>query len=204
MGGTARPWPQAPCADLHTGVNIGILVPRPPFRRSPSVINIPERVVAKLRRQEDGSLSNPKVEQYALLRSEGPTVISMTAAWTVIMRSGKGHLPSGQYQAKVHQSPAFKRRLEELMAEKEALEAEGALGALEWQFRQIYRRACAMNDLDKQLRSSDQLMKLLLRKEPKEPAAPKEPSARGRGAPTVEEAMPEVPDQFSHRLLDIQ
>ena len=159
---------------------------------------IQERVVARLRREEDGSLSNARIEQYALLRAED--VVTPAAAWTMIMAAGdRKRAPSGTYQAKVHQSPAFKGRLEELVSEREQLQAQGPWGQLEWQTRQNYRRACAMNDVRAMTAATEMLFKIVSRNEkpvkPEKPEAEEGESERGRGAPPVE--MP-VQNHVSH------
>lgn len=168
---------------------------------------ISERIVARIRTNEDGSLSNPKVELYALLRAE--QVVTPNAAWTIIMKSGKGHLPSGKYQASVHQSPAFKRRLEYLMEEKADLEAKADIWAdMEWQAKQSYRRACALNEPDKMMRATDQLMKIAMRggRAPangNEGGGEEKPKG-DRGAPAVPTPNPAdlVPDFHAAKLLE--
>jgi hypothetical protein len=147
------------------------------------VSNIQERVIARLRRNEDGSLSNSRIEQYALLRSE--CVVTLSAAWVIIM--GRA---SGSYRGNIHKSPAFKARLEELVAEREQLQEQGPWGQLEWQTRQNYRRAVAINDVRLMTASTEMLYKILSRGEkPPKAEKPEEEAAvpRGPGAPVVED-----------------
>lgn len=152
--------------------------------------NIAERIVARLRTEEDGSLSNQKVEQYALMRAE--EVLTPWQTWVVTMSSGRGNTPSTGYQANVHKSPAFKRRLEALMEEKAQLQEGGVWGQLEWQARQLYRKCAAMNDPKGMQSATDTLFRVAMeaKKAAKAAEAPIEDEEqgekRGRGAPAIE------------------
>lgn len=167
-------------------------------------VNLPvgERIVARLRRLEDGSLSNQKVEQYAILLAEN--VVNKTAAISMTLATKGGNKPSSGYLANIHKSPAFKARLEELMEERAQLEVGGVWGRLEWQARQIYRKACAMNDLQGMQRATDTLYKIATRTDkperPADPANDGETVHRGPGAPAVE-APVEEPDSIKARLI---
>lgn len=165
---------------------------------------IGERIVAKLRLTEDGSLSNKKVEQYALLRSE--EVVAVTAAWTIIMTSANGNLPSSGYMVNVHKSPAFKARLEALMSEKAELQEKGGVwGQLEWQAKQLYRKCAALNDVGGMQRATDTLLKVAARTDRSEkPPANEDGETRGPGAPPIEVPMPEdhVANYRVNKLLD--
>lgn len=167
------------------------------------MLGVGERIVARLRLTEDGSLSNKKAEQYALLRSE--ETVSVSAAWLIIMASAKGNLPSSNYQANIHKSPAFKVRLEALMTEKAELQGAGVWGQLEWQAKQLYRKCAALNDVPGMQRATDTLLKIAARNDkPEKPAANEDGAARrGPGAPAVE--VPESDphdDSVTRRLLE--
>ena len=131
----------------------------------------------------------------------------MTAAWTVVMRSGKGHLPSGRYQGNVHKSPAFKQRLEFLMSEKAAADAGDDWDQLKRQMKQAYRWAVAINDPEKMLRANDAMHKLLKdidrRNGPPPVANDESEEKRGRGAPTAPTPLAEdtSSDFFAERLV---
>lgn len=161
-----------------------------------------ERIIARLRLEADGSLSNVRVEQYALLRAE--EVVAPSAAWTIIMSSARGNLPSSSYQQNVHKSPAFKRRLEALMEEKAHL-GDSVWGQLEWQARQTYRKASALNDLRVMQSATDTLLKIALRNEkPEKPEkADDGESPRGRGAPAIPIPLPtdNLPNYRADKLL---
>lgn len=164
-------------------------------------MGVSERIVARLRLEEDGSLSNKRVEQYALLRSE--EVMAQSAAWTVIMSSERGNLPSGGYQKNIHKSPAFKARLEGLMAEKAEFEDGGVWGRVEWQARQLYRKAAAMNDLGGMQKATDTLMQIAKRKDrppEREAANDGDEEKRGRGAPSI--PVPEPEDEAGNSGAD--
>lgn len=162
---------------------------------------ITERIVARLTRGAEGELSNPKVEQYALLRAE--EVVTPSAAWTICMASEKGNLPSGSYQANIHKSPAFKARLDQLMSEKQRLEEDGVWGRLEWQARQLYRKAAAMNDLRGMQQATDTLLKIAQRNEkpPEKKPEDETPKREGPGAPTIETPLETAGDDFMARRL---
>lgn len=166
-------------------------------------MSISERIVARLQLEEDGALSNKRVEQYALLRVE--EVIAPSAAWTIIMSSERGNLPSSGYQKNVHKSPAFKARLEALMAEKVEF-GDAVWGRLEWQARQVYRKAAAMNDLRAMQQATETLLRIALRNEKQKPDPDPEDEGekRGRGAPSVPTPAPEdhVPNYRATKLLD--
>lgn len=164
-----------------------------------------ERIVARLRLDDDGALSNKRVEQYALLRSE--EVCSISAAWLTAMAGGeRKKLPNGRYQGLIHSSPHFKYRLEQLMAEKAQLEEGGVWGRLEWQARQQYRWCAAMKNIEGMQRATDTLLKIALTtSKPKGDAPPETPGEkRGPGAPPVESPLPEdaEPDYHAQRLLE--
>lgn len=172
--------------------------------------NIGKNIVARLRLEEDGTLSNKRVEQYALLRAE--EVLTVSAAWIVIMRSAAGNTPSSAYQANIHKSPAFKARLEALMAERAELEAQGVWGRLEWQNRQLYRKCAAMNDVKGMQAATDGLMRVAIEAEKKlarEVAAAadqEDGEKRGRGAPPVPTPLDSdsQQDYFAERLISRQ
>jgi len=163
-----------------------------------------DRIVARLRLTEDGSLSNKKVEQYALMRSE--EVVAITAAWTIIMTSVNGNLPSSGYMVNVHKSPAFKARLEALMSEKAELQDKGVWGQLEWQAKQLYRKCAALNDVGGMQRATETLLKIAFRTDRLEkPAANEDSEGRGPGAPPIEVPLPEdhVANYRVNKLLDL-
>lgn len=163
-----------------------------------------ERIVARIRTEEDGALSNKRVEQYALLRAE--EVVTINAAWLAVMARGdRKKLPSYGYQGEVHKSPAFKRRLEELMAEKAQLEEAGVWGRIEWQARQLYRKCAAMNDVGGMQRATDTLLRVAQKtdKPVKEESPANDSVRRGPGAPPVEVDDPEPMDErIVGKLLD--
>lgn len=150
-----------------------------------------ERTVARLKAEEDGSLSNRKVERFALLLAEG--ICTEHAAWVVVMtNAGKTKLPSGGYLANIRKSPAFKRRVKELTDEREALQSQDDIWSqLEWQGRQLYRRGAAMDDAAMMMKGTDVLMKVAMKRDP--PDRPEKPAGRGPGAPTV--PTPEPADE---------
>lgn len=130
----------------------------------------------KLRMNEDGSLSNAKAEQYAILRAEA--VISDSAAWNIIFGTPK----SRGYRTKIHASAAFKRRLEFLVTEKATLEAQGDWGKHQWRFEQLYRKGAALNDTSLMLEAAKQLVKITTRNDP-----PLKPAGTGKvGAPSAD------------------
>lgn len=161
----------------------------------------------RVHRTEDGSLSNKRVERYCLMRAE--EVIAPTAAWTVCMAGGaKTKLPSNTYKKKILALQCVKDRIEELMAEKQELQAQGVWGQLEWQCKQNYRRACANDDARLMHAATEMLYKLASRAE--KPAAPPpaaegdEPAVkRGPGAPPVQIPREDDAGQtyFAERLL---
>jgi hypothetical protein len=157
---------------------------------------------------DGGAFTNHKIERFALMLVDG--VLSPYKCFVITHASKGGNLPGGKRQQNIMADAAFKARVEELKMEKERLEAEGVWGTLEWQARQSYRRACALEDLPRQLAATEQLMKIALRggRAPKEEKpegdeadeAPK----RGRGAPPIEVPKPEdhVPNYRANKLLE--
>lgn len=144
-----------------------------------------ERMVARLRQGEDGALSNPKAELYALMLGEG--VASKTACWDMAMATPRGNLPSGRYRQTVNQSPALKARVAQLIEERERLMTTGDLrDQMLWQANQLWRRGCAMNDVRLMERATTLLFDLEKRVNPAPKPEKPEPSERGRGAPAVE------------------
>lgn len=147
-------------------------------------VRIEDRIVARLRRGEEGELSNAKIEQYALMLAE--EVVSPNAAWIICMSRAKGSVPSGVYRSKIHRSPAFRDRVEELMSEKAELETGGVWGRLEWQARQLYRKCAALNDVKGMQSATDTLLRIAMRGDKsKAPVDGGEETGepRGRGAP---------------------
>lgn len=146
-----------------------------------------ERIVARLRLAEDGSLSNPKAELYALTLADG--VVSKTAAQQMCFQSEGGNLPSSQYLGKIQESPHFKIRVAELQKEKaELADSEDLRKQMLWQVRQLWRRGCALGDARLMERATALLFDLDKRVNPppKPEKAPEEENPRGRGAPAVE------------------
>lgn len=152
---------------------------------------VSERIVDRMHITEDGSLSNKKIERFAIIMAE--EVIAETAAWTIVMSSSKGNLPSHDYKRRIKKSPAFQARMETLMEEKARLQEDGSVwGQLEWQAKQGYRMAVARDDLSKMMQATEMLMKLAFRNE-KASLPPKEESekdSKGRGAPAVDMPLP--------------
>jgi hypothetical protein len=149
---------------------------------------------ARLQLQEDGSLSNARAELYVLLRAE--EVVSPTAAWAV--SGGTKRSPNTQYIRSIHSSPLFKDRLEALMTEKAKLLDEGVRGAIIWQARQIYRRACAKDDVAMMVKATEMLIRMDGRERADDE---KDKPKRSVGAPLVEAPQPDDMDDVATRSL---
>lgn len=90
----------------------------------------------------DGALRSPRNERLALFMADG---LPIGDAWKALGAENTGN--SVKYRARVVRSPAFTKRLEGLMAEKEALERDPIWGEAEFMTMQLYRHACVANDL---------------------------------------------------------
>lgn len=176
------------------------------------------KIVARLKLKEDGSISNARVEQYALLLAE--EVLPPTTAWIICMatrreakidpatgKKKRPSLPSNNYKRNIHQSPAFRIRCEQLFTEKYKLMEDGDVGQLIWQIKQNYRRAVARDDLRMMDKATDQLMRIVLPTLKPAPAdKPEGGVPRGKGAPSTDELHPEPEEEdvFGARLLQRQ
>lgn len=167
---------------------------------------INEGVVARLKLEEDGSLSNKRVERYVCLLADG---VDEPTAWKATLpaksRSKKQGGDSWSYRKNIHRSPAFKARLERLMAEKAELTAEnnGIWGDLRWQAKQLYRMAVSSADL----KAMESATRLLLQVATKGGVGGETPAAaepeRGPGAPSVETPVQNAnAEAMRQRMLD--
>jgi hypothetical protein len=162
----------------------------------------------ELRQDETGAFTNSKVERFALMLADG--ILSPYKCFVITHSSRGGNLPGGKRQQNIMASPAFKARVEELRMERERLEGGDIWDQLEWQARQTYRRACALEDLSKQMAATELLMRVALRggraaKETKPEAEEgEEAPKRGRGAPSIETPEPAdiIPNYRAARLIE--
>lgn len=90
----------------------------------------------------DGSIANLKFEVMALLLAEGG--FTQADVWRIA--SGKT-ADSVKYRQTICRHPNFVTRLEQLMAEKAAMEEDPILGSAAWQAAQTYRMAIARMDV---------------------------------------------------------
>jgi hypothetical protein len=133
---------------------------------------------------DDGSIANPRFEQYALLCADG---IDDLKAWRLLSPPKAKKAGRDDYQLRVNRNHTFKRRLKTLIEQKEELQAKGVWGRAEWQLEQLYRTARATNDSTLMAKATEMLIKVAEKISP--PAAPVEDqkeAGKGRGAPVAE------------------
>lgn len=169
----------------------------------------PDDPSAGLHLLDSGAISNSKVERYALMLAD--EILTPYKCWVITNSYKGGTLPSSKRQQNIHSSAIFKARVEELKMEKAALQEQGIWGELEWQARQNWRRAAALEDIQKQIAATNQLLQIALKggkpakvDAPEEEAANEPGEKRSRGAPVIESPVPAeiVPDFRLNKLLD--
>lgn len=99
------------------------------------------RFNARIRMLEDGSLSNRRAEQCALLMADG---LTQPQAWRLL--GGTNSEGSLKYRKKVFGHPVYKLRIENLMTEKAELDQDQHFGDVRWMANQLWRQAVATND----------------------------------------------------------
>lgn len=153
-------------------------------------------ICARLKLNADGTLSNPKMEEFVILWASG---LTQHEAWIAIGKENKGG--QGDYRRQVVRNRFLQERLEMLVAEREELTAQGIWGRLEWQAGQNYRLACAKGDLAGMTKATELLMKVAERSET--PAAAPAEKGRGPGAPVVEPPSTQrEPSQIRLKMLE--
>lgn len=95
-----------------------------------------QRVASAFVARADGRLSRPAAERFALLMAEG---LEPPAAWRALGK--KNDSGSLQYRKAIQDSPVFKVRLADLIAEKETLMQDVVFGEAKWMANQMWREA---------------------------------------------------------------
>lgn len=146
---------------------------------------------SRFRVNEEGAITNAKVERYALMLADG---VVPNVAW----RNVGYALETGyakDWRRRVDGSPVFKRRLAFLMAEKAETEASASpFAQARWAASQLWREARAKDDIRAAEKAADLLFKIGEREFaisqasektiPASPAAPSSGPARGPGRPS--------------------
>lgn len=163
-----------------------------------------EYLPARIRLEEDGTLSNKRVEQYVLLRADE---VSADLAWRLTSPKKNSKSDGGNYRANVHKNKNFKERLEYLVDRRAELLAKGIWGQIQWQAEQMYATARATNDHALMTKATDMLLKVAEKTtvpDDAPPAADKPEKGRGRGAPVADN--PQVhsdPAAVRQKLMDM-
>lgn len=127
---------------------------------------------------EDGAISNPKVERFALMLADD--VVPATA-WRTLGGSNDGG--SFAYRKKIETDERFLERLRGLKDEREILMADDLFGEAKWMARQMWREARAKGDSTLMKNAADMRMKILEKEDARSSAG--DPAPRGPGAPVA-------------------
>lgn len=157
-------------------------------KRAEDLLKGPVSETERFTADDQGALSNPKVERYALFLADD---VPASRAWGLAGYTDETGYAKG-WRRRVERDPVFQGRVRELMTERQDLEASASpFAQARWTASQLWRDARAQGDVKASEKAADLLFKIAerevdwARSTGAQPAAPASPS-RGPGRPPVE------------------
>lgn len=175
-------------------------------RTAEDLVSGPVAAEGRFHAAADGSLSNSRVERFALFLADE---VPATKAWALAGYTDVSGYAK-DWRKRVERDPVFQERVRGLMAEKAESEADPSpFAAARWTAKQLWRDARAVGDIRASEKAADLLFKIgdrevtWLQATGGAAAAPAVPSGRGPGRPPIEvpAAVEAAPSEIARRLL---
>ena len=163
----------------------------------------------RFRALEDGAVSNPKVERYALFLADG---VADLDAWRLAGYAAETGYAK-DWRRRVKANAVFQARLAALLEEKAVIESSGSpFAQARWAAGQLWREARAVSDIGAATKAAELLFKIGEReadvsargaRKTDSPAAPEQSEGRpGRPAVSVGDARPQSLRDLQAQFLE--